>query len=149
MTGGGRLRFSGIRRRWFGHGASRRRPCETLQLLSHLIGQLLFCGQVQLVLRGKNLAIVFRQRVAHHDVVFVGAKQHADGRFFKVGLHVAVVVVDVHLELPQILVRDFVNFDVEQDEALQQPIVEHALRIWCGSVGSASPLAMANTVSLS
>ena len=69
--------------------------------------------------------VVFRKRVLYDGIVFVGAKQYANGRVFKISFNGAVVKIDVHLQLAQILMGYLIHFNVKKDKTLQQAIVKN------------------------
>ena len=60
-------------------------------------------------------------------LVFLLAQHNADGSGFGVGFDVAIKVVDVHLHLAQILVRELANLEVDQHLATQQAVVKHQI----------------------
>ena len=55
-------------------------------------------------------------------IAFVCAKQNSDGRVFILRLFKAVIIVDVHLHLPQLLMHQLFCFRIEQDESAEQTI---------------------------
>lgn len=87
--------------------------------------QFFFAGQNRFVLAGEDLGVVLRQGHFNDGVVFVLAEDNADGGVFFWQLDLAVVVVDVHLHLPDVLVLQFADFQVKEDEAAQEPVVKH------------------------
>ena len=67
---------------------------------------------------------VLGQRQLHHGVVFLPAEHDADGGILLRQLHMAVVVVHIHLHLPEVLVREFAQLQVDDEVAAQEPVVE-------------------------
>ena len=62
------------------------------------------------------------------DGLFGGfAQKEADGGVFVGELHFAVVIIDVHLHLPEVLMRRFVQLEVDDDVAAQEAVVEHQI----------------------
>jgi Cu/Zn superoxide dismutase len=52
------------------------------------------------------------------------AEHDADGGILLAGFHEAVEVVDVHLHLPEVLMGDLADLQIDQDIAAQQAVVE-------------------------
>jgi hypothetical protein len=67
---------------------------------------------------------VFRQGDFDQCLVLLFAEHDSDGGILAVRLHKAVEIVHVHLHLPEILMGDFADFQIDQDVAAQQAIVE-------------------------
>ena len=86
--------------------------------------QFFFARQIKLVFPGVDVR-VFGQSDFYQCLVFLLAQHNADGGRFGIGFDVAVKVVDVHLHLAQILVRELADFEVDQHIAAQQAVVEH------------------------
>ena len=87
--------------------------------------QFFLAGQNRFVLAGEDLGVVLRQGHFDNGVVFVLAENDADGGVFFRQFDLAVVVVDVHLHLSNVLVLQFADFQVKEDEAAQKPVVKH------------------------
>ena len=87
--------------------------------------QFFLAGQNRFVLAGEDLGVVLWQGHFDDGVVFVLAEDNADGGVFFWQLDLAVVVVDVHLHLSNVLVLQFADFQVKEDEAAQEPVVKH------------------------
>lgn len=87
--------------------------------------QFFFAGQDSFVLAGEDLGVVLWQSHFDDGVVFVLAEDDADGGVFLWQFDLAVVVVDVHLHLSNVLVLEFADFQVKEDEAAQKPVVKH------------------------
>ena len=87
--------------------------------------QFFFAGQNRFVLAGEDLGVVLRQSHFDDGVVFVLAEDDADGGVFLWQFDLAVVVVDLHLHLSDVLVFEFADFQVKEDEAAQEPVVKH------------------------
>ena len=89
--------------------------------------QLLFARQVQFVFCSEDSLVVQRQRVAHEVCAFVGAEDNADRRIVA-GIHqLALVIIHVHLHLPEVGMRQFVRLEVTQDKTTQNIVVEHEI----------------------
>ena len=83
-------------------------------------------GQIQAVFGCVDVAVP-RQRQLDDVVVLLPTKQYADRWPLEVLFDVTVKVIDVHLHLSQILVTEFPGLQVDEDIALQKPIVEHQI----------------------
>lgn len=89
------------------------------------IDELFGSRQVELVFACENSLIVFGQSQLHRRIVFVGAEQNTDSRVLILRLHIAVVVIDIHLQLSKVLVREFLRFQFNHHKRAQQAVVEH------------------------
>jgi hypothetical protein len=74
---------------------------------------------------GDDLLLVFRKRELYHCIVFSGTKQNACGRRFVRQLLHTVVIVHIHLQLPDILVGKLSCFDLYDHKALQYPVLKY------------------------
>ena len=63
-----------------------------------------------MVAAGKDLVVVFRQRNFNQDLAFVAAEHNTDGFVFFGEFDKAVIVIDIHLHLPKVLMRNPANF---------------------------------------
>ena len=70
----------------------------------------------------------FGQGQFDDGVFFFFAQQQADGGIFLGQLHVAVVVVHVHLHLTKILMGELVQLQVDDDVTAQEPIIKHQIK---------------------
>ena len=80
-------------------------------------------GQVELVFLGVDVGVL-RKREFHHGVVFLPAEQQADGGILLRQFHMTIVVIYIHLHLPEILVGKLVELKVNDQIAAQEPVVE-------------------------
>jgi len=89
-------------------------PLSVLDVLSgrlQLHPQFFFAGQVELVSTGEDCLVVGRQCHLNDGIVLLLAQQDPNTRVLVLGLHLAVKVVDVHLELPNVpMVNDNYSF---------------------------------------
>jgi TolB-like protein len=69
------------------------------QLLFQFQPEYLFARKVQLILACQNSFIIFRQCDFDNGVIFIGGKQDADRRIFIDELLIAIVIIDIHLQL--------------------------------------------------
>ena len=53
------------------------------------------------------------------------AQENADGRILTGQPHLAVVVVDVHLHLSDVLMLQVAALEIDKDKALKNPVEEH------------------------
>src|ERR1035437_4455998 len=94
--------------------------------LHELLLQFVFAGQVKLILPCVDVGVL-GQSDFHQRLVLLLAEYDADGGILLAGLHEAVEVVDVHLHLPEVLMGDLADFQIEQDVAAQQAVVENQI----------------------
>ena len=71
---------------------------------------------------------ILREGDFHQGFMFFLAQDDADGGVLRLGFHIAVKVVDVHLHLAQVLVRELADLEVNQHVATQQPVVKHQVQ---------------------
>jgi len=99
-------------------------------LFSHpfhkLLLQLFFAGQVKLIFAGVNVSVFGKGNLDHGGVLLL-AEHYADGVVLRLGSDVAVKVVDVHLHLAEVLMRDLANLEVDEHVGSQQPVIEHKI----------------------
>ena len=105
-----------------GHGGSGLLDKSSFAL--DLVGELFLGRQVELVAGGEDGLLVFGEGVFDHGVVLVGGEDEAKGGVVVGGAALAVVVVDVELELAEILVGELADFEVDEDVALEDGVVE-------------------------
>ena len=67
---------------------------------------------------------IFRQRDPNHRFVPLFAKNDPDGRRFVQHLFFAVKAVHVHLHLAEVLMGELAQFEVDQNVAVEQAVVE-------------------------
>lgn len=87
-----------------------------------------FAGEVELVLGGEDVGI-FGEGEFDEGVFFAFAEDDADRRVFVGGFDEPIEVVDVHLHLAEVLVGEFVDFEVDQDVAAQESVVEDKIDV--------------------
>jgi hypothetical protein len=85
-------------------------------------------GEVELVLGGKDVG-VWGEGEFDESVFFAFAEDDADGGVFVGGFDVSVEVVDVHLHLAEVLVGEFVDFEVDEDVAAEESVVEDEIDV--------------------
>ena len=68
-------------------------------------------GQIKLISRGIDVGILGEGQL-HEGIVLLLAEQYGDGGLLEVLLHEAVEIIDIHLHLPQVLVRQLVYLQV-------------------------------------
>ena len=56
--------------------------------------------------------------------MFLFTEDDANGLIFVIKLYMAVEVIDVHLHLAQVLVREFSDLQIDQHVAAKQPVIE-------------------------
>ena len=80
--------------------------------------------QLQLVAGDEERVIHAGEGVFHEGVVLTRTKQQAHGRIVALGHLVLAVPVDVGVELPQVLVLELIDLQLDQDVALEDTVVE-------------------------
>lgn len=94
------------------------------------LGEQLFFGrQKHLILGGANLRVMFGKRKSDDRIVFIGAQQNSDGRILEILFFNAVEIIDIHLKLSEMLMRQLFDLYLEQYETLQKPIVKHQINV--------------------
>ena len=58
-------------------------------------------------------------------MVLLGAQKKAQGQIVAFGHHVLLIPTHVGIELAQVLVAEFIELELDQDVALEDPVVEH------------------------
>ncbi len=81
-------------------------------------------ANIKFVSGGEYLGVALRQRVAHDGLALVGTEDDAEGRVLPVLGQFPRVVIDIHLHLPDVLVRQVADLQVQQDEAAREPVVK-------------------------
>ena len=71
------------------------------------------------------MAVVLGKGVFDDGVALVRTEDDADGRVVALVHFLAGVVVDVHLHLPDVLMGEIARFEVDEDEAFQDIVIEH------------------------
>ena len=88
-----------------------------------------FGRKIKFVIWSEDLFFVFGQSVAHDRIVFVGAEQNADGRVFPFFQKFARVKIRVKLHLPDVLMRELADFQINQNKRAQQTVVENEVNV--------------------
>src|SRR6185369_10659615 len=91
--------------------------------IQQLLPQQFLRWQVEAVFPGVDVG-VGRQGEFDDGLFLPFTEQDADGGVFVGGFHEAVEVVHIHLHLPQILMAELVEFEVDDHIAAQQTVVE-------------------------
>jgi hypothetical protein len=65
----------------------------------------------------------------HLRAEYNGRRDNSDRRIFIWGFNVAIEVVDIHLHLAKVLVGELVEFEVDENVAMQEAIVENKINI--------------------
>ena len=75
--------------------------------------QLLFAGQVELVFASVNVGVFGKGNLDQGGILFL-AEHDTDGVVLRLGPDVAVKVIDLHLHLAEVLVRELANLEVDK-----------------------------------
>src|SRR5215510_11109164 len=68
---------------------------------------------------------IFGERQFYKGCAFLLTEKHANSRMLIRCLHVAVKIVDIHLHLAKVLMGEPADFQINQDIATQQAVVEN------------------------
>ena len=85
--------------------------------------------------------MILGEGVLHDGVVFIGAEDKAEGGVVIRGAAFAVVVVHVKLELPEVLVGEFPDLQIDEDVALQNGVIEDEVNVEVVAIEGESLLA--------
>ena len=85
--------------------------------------QLLLAGQVEQIFASVNVGVFGKGNLDQGGILFL-AEHDADGVVLRLGSDVAVKVVDVHLHLPEVLMRELSNLEVDEHVGSQQTVIE-------------------------
>ncbi len=85
----------------------------------------MFVGQDGLVPAGKNLIVGFGQGKFNQGFALVFAQYNSNGFALFGQFHHPVVVIYVHLHLPDVLVGEFADFQVDYHKTLQEAVKEN------------------------
>ncbi len=81
-------------------------------------------GEVELVFLDEELAVHFVGGVFDKQFVLVPSQDDADGRVVAFGVFLGGKVAEIHVHLPDVVVLDFVDFQINEDEAAEDAVVE-------------------------
>ena len=93
----------------------------------YFLSQFLCGRQIQPVFTSKNCLIGFGQCHFNNGIVFSRTKQNSNGWVFIGQFLIAVVVVDIHLELSQILVCQLTCLQLKDYMAAQQAVIKNKI----------------------
>ncbi len=110
-------------------GGSPERPLGFLSLPLEFVLKLLLARKVELVAARMYLLIVFGKCDLDHRVVLVRAEHDAYGWRLVLLPLVSVEVIDVHLHLTEILMRQLRELEIDQHEASEQAVVEDQVHV--------------------
>jgi len=79
---------------------------------------------IELITAGEYLLALFVEDVLDHGVVLCGTQDESDCRVVVLTADFTVVVVDMHLHLPKVTVRELGRLDVDQEITLQFHVIE-------------------------
>lgn len=96
--------------------------------------QFLAIGQVELVFLDEELAVHLVGGVFDKQFVLVPGENDADGRIVARDIFFLGEVAEVKIHLANVVVLDFVQFQINQNEAAQDAMVEHEVHPVMGVV---------------
>ena len=94
-------------------GSDNRSLLESILLFLQQLLQVFFAGKNRFIFACKDLRIVLRQGHFDNGVVLVLSENDANRRILFRQLHFAVVVVNVHLHLSDVLMLQLSDFQIE------------------------------------
>ena len=108
-------------------------------MVLNLLSQLLIGRHLRLVFGGKQLLAAVENGVAGNIRVGFGTQHDANGGIVAFGEFQLVEHTAVHIHLPDILVRDFADFEVYEHIAFEHYIIEYKVyiivaRFWANKV---------------
>ncbi len=109
---------------------------KKLLLLFDFMAQFFLCWHVGHVFGGIYLVAIVQNRISGDSAVGIGAEQHADGGLVVAAAHKVVVHTHVHIKLTNILMREFVSFEFENDKPLHLEVVEYEVDVEIVGVGN-------------
>ena len=95
--------------------------------------QLLPIWQIQLISAYEDLVGDILQCIMHNQFILVSTKNDADRLSIPLRIHLLTVVIQIEVHLSDILMLNFPTFQVNQNKALQDPMVEYQIDLICPS----------------
>jgi len=86
--------------------------------------EFLFGGQVELIFLNEKLAVHLVGGVFHEQFILVAGEDDADGRVVARGVFLGGEVAEIHIHLADVVVLNLVDFEVDEDEAAEDAVVE-------------------------
>ena len=93
------------------------------------VAQLLLTGEDEAIFGGEDLLAFLKHGVADEGVVFIGAENDAERRVVALAAFQVVEKADIHVHLSDVGMAKLFRFEIEQDEALEQVVVEDEVHI--------------------
>ncbi len=101
--------------------------CFFLQDCSKFLFQFFSVWQIELVFADKQIGIHIGCCVADHQFMFFTGENDADGFVVAFRIFFFPEIVEVEIHLPDITMLDFILFQINQHEALQNAVVKHQI----------------------
>ena len=93
-------------------------------------GKFGFGWEMELIAAGEDLGLVGGAESVFDDgIVFVGTEDEAQGWVVVGGTAFLIVVINVELKLAKVAVGEFADFEIDQDVALQDCVIEDQINI--------------------
>ena len=93
------------------------------------VAEFFFAGEDEAVFGGEELLAFAEDGVADDGVVFVGTEDDAEGGVVVWGALEVVEEADLHVHLADVSVGELLGFEINEDEALQQVVVEDQIDV--------------------
>ena len=84
---------------------------------------------MELVAGGEDRLLIFRERVFHHGIVFIRGEDEAESGIIIRCAAFPVVVIDVELQLADVFVGKLAYFEIDEDVALEDGVVEDEIDV--------------------
>lgn len=84
---------------------------------------------MQAVFSGEELSAFLQHGVACDGFIFLGAENEADGGVVAFDFEEILVEADIAVHLPDILMGELADFEVDQDKAFQEVVVKDEVHI--------------------
>ena len=105
------------------------------------VAEFLLAGEDQAVFGGEELLALAEHGVADEGVVLVGAEDDAEGGVVVRAAFEVIEQADIHVHLADVGVGELAGFEIEQDEAFQEVVVEDEIHIEMARLGADADLA--------
>lgn len=99
-----------------------------------LAAQFLAVGEVELVFLDEELAVHLVGGVFDEQFVLVPGEDDAYGRVVAFAIFLGGKVAKIHIHLADVVVLDFVHFEIDEDEATEVTVVEDEIDVIMGVV---------------
>ncbi len=125
-----------MRRSWRSVGFRISAVFSDLEGEFQLAAEFLAVGEVKLVFLDEELAVHFVSGVFDEQLIFVSGENDADGRIVTLRVFLGGKVAEIHVHLPDVVMLDFVDFQINENKTAQDAVVENEVHPVVGVVQS-------------